>query len=151
MNWVEIFLSPRGRIGNRLYAAAIIAVIAVQIFSLALPIIGWVVFPLLNYPGICLTIKRLHDCNRSGIWVIAPYAIIAGYLLILSWYAIITLGGFGTFSGGSSEDQRTGRALADMAVYILFLMPAAFLTLISLIPGSRERNRYGMPRPRHSF
>lgn len=145
MDWVKLFLSPHGRIGMRLYAAAIIAVIVVQIFSLTLPVVGWVMFPLLNYPGICLTVKRLHDWNRSGFWLIAPYVVITGYALTLLWYALITFGGFGTFSGGTAEDQRIGRALADKAGYVLLLMPAVFLTLIGLIPGSRESNRFGMP------
>lgn len=145
MDWVKLFLSPHGRIGMRLYAATIVAVIVVQIFSLTLPVVGWVMLPLLNYPGICLTVKRLHDWNRSGFWLIAPYVVITGYALTLLWYALITFGGFGTFSGGTAEDQRIGRALADKAGYVLLLMPAVFLTLIGLIPGSREGNRFGMP------
>lgn len=144
MDWVKLFLSPQGRIGMRLYAVAMIAVVGVQIVSLTVPFVGWLIFPLLNYPGVCLVVKRLHDANRSGFWVIAPYVVIIGYLLALLWFAIVTFGGFGTFSGGTAEDQRMGRALADKAVYVLLLMPAVFLTLIGLIPGSRERNRFGV-------
>jgi uncharacterized membrane protein YhaH (DUF805 family) len=151
MDWVKLFLSPHGRIGMRLYAAAMIAVIVAQIFSLTLFVVGWVIFPLLNYPGICLAVKRLHDCNRSGVWVIAPYVIIAGYVLTLLWYALITFGGFGTFSGGTAEDQRVGRALADNAAYVLLLMPVVFLTLIGLMPGNREANRFGVPWQRQAF
>jgi uncharacterized membrane protein YhaH (DUF805 family) len=145
MNWVQLFFSPMGRIGCRLYGIAMAAIIATQIFSVTLPVIGFFVVPVLNYPALCLAIKRLHDWNRTGAWMIVPYAVIVGYVLVLCWYALITFGGFGTFSGGRSEDAAIGRALAGQAGYILFLMPMAVLLLIGLIPGNRGNNRFGAP------
>jgi len=145
MDWVKLFLSPFGRIGRRLYGMAMAAIIATQIFSATLPVIGFAIIPILNYPALCLAVKRLHDWNRSGAWMIVPYAIILGYVVILCWYALITFGGFGTFSGGRSEDAATGRALAAQAGYVLFVMPMAVLFLIGLIPGNRGQNRFGAP------
>ncbi|ESQ77205.1 DUF805 domain-containing protein [Asticcacaulis sp. AC402] len=145
MGWVKLFLSPHGRIGMRIYAAAMVGVIVVQVFSLALPVVGLLIFPLLNYPGLCLAVKRLHDWNRSGFWMIAPYVVITGYILTLFWYALITMGGGGNFSGGSPENGRIGRALAHNAGYVLFLMPILFLALIGMVPGSLGANRFGIP------
>lgn len=145
MDWVKLFLSPFGRIGRRVYGTAMAAIIVTQIFSATLPVIGFLIIPVLNYPALCLAIKRLHDWNRSGAWMIVPYAVILGYVVSLCWYALITFGGFGTFSGGRSEDAAIGRTLADQAGYILILMPMTVLVLIGLIPGNRGQNRFGAP------
>jgi len=143
MDWTRLFLSPLGRVGRRLYGMAMAAVIVAQVVSAMLPGVGLFAIPVLNYPALCLAIKRLHDWNRSGAWMIVPYMIIFGYGVTVCWYALITFGGFGTFSGGRSEDAAIGRYLARQAGWVLFAMPLAVLVLIGLIPGNRRSNRFG--------
>ena len=38
-------------------------------------------------PGLAVAIRRLHDTNRSGWWVLLVFAIIIGWIFLIVWYA----------------------------------------------------------------
>jgi uncharacterized membrane protein YhaH (DUF805 family) len=73
-DWMELFLSARGRLGRAPFlASAVVLVLALSVYeALVTPslhwITGWLVYPALVFAGACLLSKRLHDRGRSGWW-----------------------------------------------------------------------------------
>ena len=37
-------------------------------------------------PSIAVGVRRLHDTNRSGWWLLLSFAIIIGWIVLLIWY-----------------------------------------------------------------
>lgn len=109
MNWVELFFSAAGRAprGPSLIAAAVLVTLAALYEAAVGPalhmITGWVVYPLLIYPGACVLSKRLHDRGRSGWWAALVLLAVVGvwprpesffdflFVLVLIW-ALVELG-----------------------------------------------------------
>ncbi|MFG6082188.1 DUF805 domain-containing protein [Paracoccus litorisediminis] len=46
----------------------------------------WVLVALL--PGICVTIRRLHDLDRSGWWILVLLIPVVGYILLIVWFCM---------------------------------------------------------------
>lgn len=85
-------------------------------------------------PAIAVTVRRLHDTNRTGWWVLAP---IAGYVLMF-------IGGI--MAAGSPDNPGLGGILAlvgGLAVLVLALVLLVFMFL----EGTRGPNNYG-PDPK---
>lgn len=80
MDWKQLLLTYEGRISRQPYWIGTLALIAVVIVvqfaaSAALgetigAILGTVAQLAILYPAICLSIKRWHDRNKSGWWVL---------------------------------------------------------------------------------
>jgi uncharacterized membrane protein YhaH (DUF805 family) len=44
------------------------------------------IFSLLTFlPGLCLAIRRLHDVNRSGWWLLIGFTIVGLFFPLLYW------------------------------------------------------------------
>ena len=81
-------------------------------------------------PGIAVGVRRLHDTNRTGWWILAP---LAPYILIL-------LGGGLAVSSPDSPGAGGAIALIGMAgVAILGLM----LLVFYFLEGTKGPNKYG--------
>ena len=91
-------------------------------------------------PGIAVTVRRLHDTNRSGWWVgafIAAYVALIGFTLSYIFYGAGGQGpnaGIGTFAT---------MGVAGFAILILGLVLLVFMCL----NGTQGENRYG-PDPK---
>jgi uncharacterized membrane protein YhaH (DUF805 family) len=80
MDWKQLLLTHEGRISRQPYwigtLALVAAVIVVQLVASAVlgetlgGILGVVVQLAILYPAICVSIKRWHDRNKSGWWVL---------------------------------------------------------------------------------
>lgn len=79
---------------------------------------GWVVYPLLLFPGACILSKRLHDRGRAGWW---------GFLIV---WALV------------EAWPRPASWIGWAAVLVL----AATLVDLGLLPGQPGANRFG-PNP----
>ena len=79
-------------------------------------------------PGVAVTIRRLHDIDRSGWWVGAP--------LILAAIALAIL-----FASGPYISQST--FVVIRALFICVAISWFLIFLFSLIPGKPRRNRFG--------
>ena len=79
---------------------------------------GWVVYPLLLFPGACILSKRLHDRGRAGWW---------GFLIV---WALV---------------EAWPMPAGPFGYVALFVLAAAFIDL-GLMPSQPERNRFG-PAP----
>jgi uncharacterized membrane protein YhaH (DUF805 family) len=85
-------------------------------------------------PAIAVTVRRLHDTNRTGWWVLAP---IAGYVLMF-------IGGI--MAAASPDNPGVGGVLAligGLAVLVL----AVVLLVFMFLEGTRGPNNYG-PDPK---
>ena len=83
-------------------------------------------------PGIAVGVRRLHDTNRSGWWLLAP----------LAGYAVMFIG-TGMVASGSTG---TGGILA-MVGGIAALVMAIILIVFMFLEGTKGPNQYG-PDPK---
>lgn len=85
----SLFLSPKGRIGRRLFMIGVIALVCLlAMFQWAaagewwhVPA-GWLFYPAWIYAAVCVLAKRLRDRGRSAWWS-AP--ILVGFNFVWPW------------------------------------------------------------------
>jgi uncharacterized membrane protein YhaH (DUF805 family) len=79
-------------------------------------------------PGCAVTVRRLHDTNRSGWWILValvPYAIL-GFMM----------------GRGAAEGDMSG--IATVGLFSLVALAGAIALLVFMIlPGNQGDNRYG--------
>lgn len=85
-------------------------------------------------PAIAVTVRRLHDTNRSGWWVLAP----------LSGYVIMLIGG--VMAAGSPDNPGLGGVLA-LVGGLAALGLAIVLLVFMFLEGTKGPNNYG-PDPK---
>ena len=85
-------------------------------------------------PGIAVTVRRLHDTNRTGWWILAP---LAGYLIMFMGTAMVA---------SSPENPGFGGVLM-MVGGLIALALAITLLVFMLLEGTRGPNKYG-PDPK---
>lgn len=85
-------------------------------------------------PGIAVTVRRLHDTNRTGWWVLAP---IAGYVIMF-------IGGI--MAAASPDNPGLGGILALVGGIAAFIL-ALVLLVFMFLEGTRGPNNYG-PDPK---
>lgn len=99
---------------------------ALMILSLIYGVIGLALF----IPGIAVGVRRLHDTNRTGWWLLAP---LAGYLVSIAGTVMV---------GMSPNSPGAGAILAGvggLATLVLALVVVVFMFL----DGTRGPNRFG--------
>jgi uncharacterized membrane protein YhaH (DUF805 family) len=85
-------------------------------------------------PGIAVGVRRLHDTERSGWWMLAP---LCGYVLMLIGAAL---------TAASPDNPGVGGILAIVGV-IAVLGLGVTLFVFMLLEGTRGPNKYG-PDPK---
>jgi uncharacterized membrane protein YhaH (DUF805 family) len=89
-------------------------------------------------PGLAAAVRRLHDTNRSGWWmllVIVPYFIF-GFLMARSASSI-----------DPATGMPTGEGMGSMALVGLLALAGAIAMIVFLVlPGTDGDNKYG-PKP----
>jgi len=87
MNWRQYLLSPEGRVGRQQYWLMVL--LTLPFILIAMYLNGgieheptetpgvFVLFPIL-WPGLVVAIKRWHDRNKSGYWVLINLIPIVG-------------------------------------------------------------------------
>jgi uncharacterized membrane protein YhaH (DUF805 family) len=95
MDYQALFLTAEGRINRKTYwiGAVILFVVNIVLTLLGLAarehisILYWL-FTLVSialiYPGLCIAIKRFHDRDKSGWWVLIALIPLIGWI----WYLI---------------------------------------------------------------
>ena len=80
-------------------------------------------------PFISVTVRRLHDTDRSGWWLVAafPIAVAIGALAVTS-----------SLNGSDSLDPWMIAAIVVFAVYAIALF------IFTVLPGTEGPNRYGL-------
>jgi uncharacterized membrane protein YhaH (DUF805 family) len=88
-------------------------------------------------PGIAAAVRRLHDTNRSGWWVLLPM-IPYGLAFVLGGAALMG-------AGGGSVGMMAGAGIAGLFL-LIGAVCAIVLLVFMVLPGTPGDNRYG-PSP----
>jgi uncharacterized membrane protein YhaH (DUF805 family) len=89
-------------------------------------------------PSIAVAVRRLHDTNRSGWWILAP---LVPYLI-----------GFISLFGGAATGSQSGLAAGGMIGLVCMLVALGLglvLLVFMFLEGTRGPNKYG-PDPKGS-
>ncbi len=93
-------------------------------------------------PSIAVGVRRLHDTDRSGWWLLAP---LGPYLIGI---VAMVAGGFSILGSGGSPTAGLGAAMAVGGLFLLVgLIAAIALIVFFCIEGTRGPNRFG-PDPK---
>lgn len=91
-------------------------------------------------PDIAVGVRRLHDTNRSGWWLLLP---------VIPYCVALVLGGAALMGGGAAGSVGAG-ALAGAGIAAIFMLIGAVCAIVLLVfmvlPGTPGENRYG-PNP----
>lgn len=82
-------------------------------------------------PNIAVSIRRLHDVNRTGWWILVPFglAIVAGLL--------------GGSLGGAAGGALAGAGAGVGAALLGFIIGTIVLLVFAVMEGTRGPNRFG--------
>ncbi|MBF9032771.1 DUF805 domain-containing protein [Rhodobacterales bacterium HKCCE2091] len=78
-----------------------------------IPIVGLIAMLGLVLPGLAVAVRRLHDTDRSGWWVLAPY---------VPWILFLLIGGVTIANGGQPGVLAWLFGLIGVAMSILILV-----------------------------
>ena len=95
-------------------------------------------------PDIAVAVRRLHDTNRSGWWILAP---VAPYLV--GWVALGA--SLGSGMAGGAKDPAAAFAGVGGIIFMVSMLAALALAVMLLVfyflEGTRGPNKYG-PDPK---
>ena len=108
----------------------------------ALQFLEWVYSLAVLLPSLAVTVRRLHDTNRSAWWLLIYLGIALGW--IIGFIAIGVSVGIEDPEMLESDLEEWAGALAFMIIWGLVSL-VGFITLLVLcaLPGTRGPNRYG--------
>ncbi len=94
--------------------------------------VGGIVNLLLLVPTIAVTVRRLHDTNRSGWWLVIGIIVIIGFVAVA------------VASGMASPGEATAAFTPLMiAAVVATIVVAITLLVFMVLPGNEGPNRYG--------
>ncbi len=148
MDWKYLFLRFDGRISRQPYWIGLVCLVLVQFALLwiaarafdvsyeflletspAENTINLIITLLLAYPSLAITIKRLHDRNRTGWWAGLMY----GLTILLD---LVDLAGF----GGTRDEP----GVAVLVIVVPTLVVALWLFVeLGFLKGTQGPNRFG--------
>jgi uncharacterized membrane protein YhaH (DUF805 family) len=79
-------------------------------------------------PSLAVAVRRLHDLDRTGWWIIAPLA--AGLVYVAGIVLIFT------------DNAVTGGALAGVG-FVVMMIAVILLLVFMVLPGTNGPNRFG--------
>ena len=90
-------------------------------------------------PQLAVLVRRLHDTNRSGKWVLGYY------LLTILWTGIIIVWGMKYFVAAmqGTAGMPFGFSIFAIVGVLAILAYAIVLLVWSCLPGTKGENRYG--------
>ena len=90
-------------------------------------------------PSLAVTVRRLHDSNRSGWWVVGPALPYA-----LGWIALIAALGEGK---PALSPAAASLAMIAILAFLLAMLFGVVLLVLTLLDGTPGANKYG-PDPK---
>lgn len=93
---------------------------------------------LLLLPSLAVQVRRLHDSNRTGWWILSPFAGMAvGICLATVWFISV-------FHGKTPQQEAfPGVFIAILIVYLPMILAALLLFIFNLLDGTAGPNRFG--------
>ena len=89
-------------------------------------------------PSIAVTVRRLHDTNRSGWWILFPFVMTAIFYIVLMMTAVLSQG----FSG-AYDQTNTVAAVFMLLVMVAMIGSYVILFVFMVLNGTRGPNKYG--------
>ena len=134
LNPLHLFFAPSGRTGQLSYWLAVSALLAVCVA-------GWplaaafapVTMLLLVYVFTCLTAKRFRDVGVPGWLAAVPVAALAGYIGLVGFFSLLTLGCCGGGSGGDPVSRAIYRFLTGLDKVFVMALPLTWF-VVGLVP-----------------
>lgn len=91
-------------------------------------------------PQLAILVRRLHDTNRSGWWVLVPY------LLSIVGTIMIAAGGVTSFVGIASDSSALPTGLGVMGIgALLTIIGGVLMFVFTLLPSKPEGARFDKP------
>jgi uncharacterized membrane protein YhaH (DUF805 family) len=148
MNWQSVFFSSNGRMGQKDFWIAVVALIGAWILSLALHFLAFFAWLLLAYCWICVLSKRLHDAGRSGWLILVPVAV--GFAAVCISLVIAGVGAISAFASGASDASNWAVMWGALGVSAVLwglagLVKLVFILWVGLGASDASENRYGPP------
>jgi len=147
MDFMNLFLSPKGRIGQQQFWIGIAVIFVVglvvgMVLGQTMPLISGLVSIALAYPGYCVMAKRFQDMGKSGMLAAIPYGIfvLVNILALLGTMGIMGGGGDAMTAGGAG-------ALAGAGIFAIigFVIWLVFVIWAGVSKGDPAPNAYGPP------
>ena len=90
-------------------------------------------------PWISVTVRRLHDTDRSGGWLLVFVGSFALIIVMAAISGMTALGGLGPRTGPPTAVALTGLIVA----FLLVLGASITFLVLMVLPGTQGPNRYG--------
>ena len=68
------------------YNIGVFAGVAIDTWIIGLPIIAWTFILATILPLLSVSVRRLHDLDRSGWWVLLDLVPLVGWIILLVWF-----------------------------------------------------------------
>ena len=148
MSWQSVFFSSNGRMGQKDFWFAAMALVVAWFLSLALHFLAFFVWLVLAYAWICILSKRLHDAGRSGWLILVPVGVGCAALCIS--LVIAGAGAIAAFASGASDASNWAVLWGALGVSAVLwglagLVKLVFILWVGLSNGEAGENRYGPP------
>lgn len=149
IDWVHLFLKFDGRIRRTHFGIAWLILFAISFVGGFLPDqVSWVLSLVLLWPGLAISVKRLHDIGLTG-WIAAiPYGVsIVGTIAMIASIGVTT---FTHIESLNQEDPAAVMAAVGPALGIgalILLVVVGFLLWFVFAPSQPGTNRFG-PNPK---
>ena len=110
-----------------------------------IPVIGTIISLITFIPSIAVGVRRLHDTNHSGLWLLFLIYIPLPIVVMIYIFAFVA-GGTGIFSvRGADFVNALGTGLGILVIFLL-LLPILGIILFFIWaakPGTAGKNKYG--------
>lgn len=109
---------------------------AILLISAIYGLVGLVFF----IPSLAVTVRRLHDTNRSGWWILAP---MIPYVLMI----FLTFGAAASVGPKPDESALASLGLGLIVLVLIMMVMGLILLVFMLLDGTPGPNKYG-PNPK---
>ncbi|MDB5431346.1 MAG: hypothetical protein JWP35_2462 [Caulobacter sp.] len=149
MDWKTLFLSTKGRIGQKDFWIGIAILTGIWWAAHFVPPFGYLIHVLLIFPFVCLHTKRLHDLGKSGFIQLIPDVVgLVCFIVGVMWLGTGLVSAVARGDGVAVAGLLMGALLLVVLVGLWALVSLGFLLWTGLAPGQPGDNRFGPARPR---